>query len=1162
MKKVLIFIRCLRTKIGISSTNLNRMKATFLFLFVVGLSGVLASSYAQDKKLSLQMKDAAVKEILSEIENQSEFSFAYDNRMIDVDRKLDADFQDAGIDRILGSIFENEQVKYHIFDRHIVLVRSDNEKSNSVITIRQEIVVTGTITDENGEPLIGANVVVQGTTRGVVTDVDGNYRITVPDENTVLVFSFVGYESREIRVGSQTTIDVTLAAEITAIEELVVIGYGTQRKADVTGAVSTVSIDDMQKIAVSNASVALKGQVAGVNVVQQNADPSSGADIRIRGIGTLNNHYPLVIVDGVPSDINAVDPRDIESVNILKDAASAAIYGSRAANGVILINTKRGTGGLSGKTQVGYRGYFSANTRIKDFGMINNSPDFIKVAKQAADNSGSEYPLFVTMYDQDPSQFGNTDWEDAIFRTAFEHKHELSVARNGENYNFYIAAAYKDEEGIRLGSDDQQFSLRINSDYRITKWLKLGQSFGYTQNKGYYNRNTYFFWSLLQTNPLQKIYDPSTPSGYGKRLNDLGFKNSANPVQDFEMNDRNYKNDVMLASAYLEFEPVKNLKYILRVSQNYSRNTGYIFHPSYVTDDWDYNQQNSVYEDYGKGIHNIMDHVLTYDIDAGNHALGAMIGFSRENNKYDWFSAQGKVTPSNSITHVGATTVDKSNDGGSQEYKLLSYFGRLSYSYADKYLVQANVRRDGSSRFAEENRWGWFPSVSLGWRVSEEAFFESAKNVMSSLKIRGSYGMLGMQEVGNYTYIPTIMSDHSGLTNYPFGLGPSQPIFVGARQVSFPSVDLTWEKTNSTNIGFEMGFLGNRLTFEGDYYVKNVEDILYAVPIPYSTGSTESPPVNSASTKNNGFELLAGWRSYERDFKYDLKLAFATNKNEVTKLGNLGTEAIVGGTVYWALNSVTRTEVGTELGEYFLFETDGIFQTQGEIDAYTGPGGQPIMPGAVPGDLKIKDTNNDGTIDDDDKVFMGSGLPKTEWSLTFNSSYKNFDLNLFLHAALGLKKYNGAYWMAMIAHEYHGWHEDMLDSWTPQNTDTDIPRIVTDAAHFNTRESDIYLENASYLRLSHLELGYTLPKNLFSRIGLSNIRIYLAGSNLFTITKYRGWDPAIKGGSIDYIPGADRVAYRGAEMLIEGADNSYASGIDRFPYPVARKMMVGLQVSF
>ena len=1099
----------------------------------------MASSYAQDKKLSLQMKDVAVKEILTEIENQSEFSFAYDNKMIDVERKLDADFQNTEIDKVLSSVFENKQVKYHILDRHIVLVKKDNERSKTVLTVRQETVVTGTITDENGEPLIGATVLVQGTTRGVVTNLDGNYEITVPDENTVLVFSFVGYETREITVGSQTTIDITLNSEITALEELVVIGYGTQKKADVTGAVSTVRIADMQKIAVNNTSVALQGQVAGVNVMQSNADPGAGADIRIRGIGTLNNHFPLVIVDGVPSDINAVDPRDIESVNVLKDAASAAIYGSRAANGVVIINTKRGTGGTIGKTQVGYRGYFSANTREKDFGMINNSPDYIKVAKQAADNSGSAYPLFVTEYEQNPSQFGNTDWEDALFRTAFEQKHELSIARNGENYNFYISAAYKDEEGIRLGSDDKQFSLRINSDYQISKRLRIGQSFGYTQNKGYYYQNTYFFWTLVQTVPLQDIYDSSTPSGYGNRLIDLGFKNSANPVQDFEMNDRNYKNDVMLASAYLQYEPLRNLKYLFRVSQNYSRNTRYVFHPSYYTDEHDYNQQNSVYEEYGNGIHNIMDHILTYDLDIGNHVLGAMAGFSRENNKYNWFSAEGKVTPSNDIKHVGATTVDKSNDGGAQEYKLLSLFGRLSYSYADKYLVQANVRRDGSSRFAKENRWGWFPSVSLGWRVSEEGFFESAKGVMNSFKLRGSYGALGMQEVGNYTYIPTIMSDHSGLTNYPFGIGPSQPIFVGARQVSFPSVDLSWEKTNSTNIGFDMGFLGNKLTLEGDYYIKDVSDILYAVPIPYSTGSTSSPPVNSASVKNTGFELMAGWRSYSKDFKYDLRLTFATNTNEVTKLGNLGNEAIVGGSVYWALNDVTRTEVGTSLGEYYLFETGGLFQTQAEIDSYTGPTGEPIMPDAVPGDLKIMDTNSDGSIDDDDKVFMGSGLPKTEWSLTFNSSYKNFDLNLFFHSALGMKKYNGAYWMAMIAHENHGWHEDMLNSWTPQNTGTDIPRIVTDAAHYNTRESDIYLENASFLRLSHLELGYTIPNSPISKIGLSNFRIYVAASNLFTITKYRGWDPAIMGGG-----------------------NSYASGIDRYPYPVARKLMFGLQVSF
>ncbi len=1116
------------------------MKLTILFVYLASLAGVFASSsYAQETKLSIEMKNAPVKEFLKEIENQSEFSFAYDNKAIDVERKVNADFKEAGINLILSSLFDNDQVSYYVFDRHIVLVRNDLDKSKRVLTIKQEPVVRGTVTDESGEPLIGVNVVIKGTTRGVITDVEGNYEITVPDEDAVLVFSYVGFVTKEIRVGNKSVIDVELTSALTELEELVVIGYGTQKKTDVTGAVSTVRIEDMQKVASNNAAVSLQGQVAGVNVVQSNADPGAGADIRIRGIGTLNNHFPLVIVDGVPSDINAVDPKDIESINILKDAASAAIYGSRAANGVVIINTKRGISGAKGKTQVGYRGYVSSNSREKDFGLIDNAPDFIKTAKLAADNSGSEYPLFVTMYDENPDQFGNTDWENAIFRSALEHKHELSISRSGDDFNFYVSAGYKEEEGIRLGSDDKQFSIRVNSDYKVSEKLKIGQSFGYTVNDGSRWDNRYFFWALIQANPLQKIYDPSTPSGYGERLREIGFKESTNLVQDAEEIVRTYKNDLMLASAYLEFEPVKNLKYLFRISQNYSRDTRFNFSPQSYTDENTYRSVSEIWERYGNGIHNIMDHILSYNLELGNHTFGALAGYSRESNKYHWFSGEGKNTPSNSIQNLGGAPQDKGNDGGDWEYRLLSQFGRLTYAFDNRYLVQANVRRDGSSRFAEENRWGVFPSVSLGWRLSEESFFESAKDFMNHLKLRASYGSLGMQEVGNYTYIPTILTDHSGLTNYPFGPGPSQPIFIGARQVSFPSVDLRWETTKSTNIGVDMGLFANRFTLEADYYIKNVEDILYAVPIPLSAGSNESPPVNAASIKNQGFELLAGWRKYEGNFKYNFRMTFATNTNEVIKLGNIGTEAIVGGAVYWALNDVTRTEVGTELGEFYLFETDGLFQTQGEIDSYTGPTGDPIMPDAEPGDLKIKDTNGDGEISNDDKVFMGSGLPKAEMSLTFNSSFKNFDLNMFLYSSLGVKKYNGGRWMASMAEEYHGWHKDMLDSWTPENTDTDIPRLVTDASHFNVRESDLYLENATYLRIKHIELGYNLPHNLINRVGVSNFRIYIGAENLLTITKYKGWDPGIGGGG-----------------------DSFASGIDRYPYPVARKAIVGVQVSF
>jgi TonB-dependent starch-binding outer membrane protein SusC len=1125
----------------ITLTNLFRIMKLYVLLTLLTILQINAAiSYSQSARVSLHIKDGKFEDVFNDIERQSEFEFLYNDQQLDAGQLVNIDADNVTISDLLDRILVNKSISYQVIDKRIVLVQR-NSFENKLLTMiqSQQTRISGQVTDATtGEPLPGVNILIKNTLQGVITDMNGKYTIEVKEDNPVLVYSFVGYISQEIAVSGRSVIDVVLSSDVKTLDEVVVIGYGTQKKVDVTGAVSTVRISDMQKIHANNASVALQGQASGVNIVQTNADPGAGADIRIRGIGTLNNHFPLVIVDGVPSEINAVDPKDIESVNILKDAASAAIYGSRAANGVVIINTKRGAGISSQKTKVDYHGYFSFNSREKDFGLINNSADYIKVAKMAAENSGSEYPLFVTQWEANPNQFGNTDWENEIFRNSTEQKHDLSISRSGENYNFYVSTGYRDEQGIRLGSEDKQYSLRINSDFQISKRLRIGESIGYTQNKGMYYPNTYFFWQLVMTNPLQKIYDPTTSSGYAPELRDVGFKESQNPVRDYTINESTYKNDNMLVSAYLEFEPVKNLKYLFRISQNYARNTNFSFKPTYYSDFYDQNKENDLSESYGNTMHNIMDNILSYSIDISKHSISALVGYSWEDNKYHWFSGAGKVTPSNSIRNLGATTKDQSTDGGDEQNRLLSMFGRLSYTYANKYIFQANVRRDGSSRFAPENRWGWFPSASLGWRVSEESFFESIKPAINELKLRASYGTLGMQEVGNYTYIPTILTDDSGLTNYPFGIGPSQPIFVGGRQVSFPSVGLKWETTKSTNIGFDMAMLNNRLTLEADYYMKDVSDILFAVPIPLSTGSSTSPPVNSASIKNKGFEFTAGWREFEGKFKYDLRMTFAHNTNEVIELGDVGNNAITGGSVYWALNDVTRTEVGTQLGEFYVFKTAGLFQNQAEIDAYQGSKGI-IMPDAKPGDLKIVDTDKNGSIDNNDKVFMGSGLPKAELGLTFNASYLNFDLNLFIYSSLGLKKYNGGRWMASMAEEYHGWHKDMLNAWTPQNTHTDIPRLVNDASHFNVRESDLYVENASYLRISHLELGYNLPTTPLNKIKIAGARIYLGGENLLTLTKYKGWDPGIGGGG-----------------------DSYASGIDRYPYPVARKVMFGLQVTF
>jgi len=1000
----------------------------------------------------------------------------------------------------------------------------------------QKTVIKGTVTDTNDQLMIGVNVLEKGTSNGTITDFDGNYSLSVSTSATI-VYSYIGYGTIEVNVGDQSTINVSLIEEAGSLDEIVLVGYGSQKRKNVTGAVSVVDIGDMQKITTSNASVALQGKVSGVNVVQSNADPGAGADIRIRGIGTLGNHYPLIIIDGVPTDrngMNSIDPKDIKSLSVLKDAASAAIYGSRAANGVIIIKTNRGTGAKD-KTQVNFRSYITTGSKEKEFGFIDDSSDYINVVKQAADNSGDTYPPFVSAWEDNPSQFGNTNWEDSLFRNASTKKYELSVARQGDDYNFIVSAAHKNQKGIRINSDDKQHSFRVNSDFKIGKRIKIGESFGYTSNTGQQHYQSHFFFNLVAMSPLHKIYDEATQSGYGSGLNEYGFKEATNLIRGYEMDDDNYNRRNMLISAYAEIEIIDNLKYTFRISQNEYRNTVNEFFPTYYTDDINNNPVNSGSESFGVNRHRVISNILSYNYETGNHNIDALIGTSREERKTKWSYESGQNSPSNDINNLGGFTENMNVDGFETGNQLESIFGRLSYSYADKYLVQVNVRRDGSSRFPEENRYGTFPSISLGYRLSEESFFNSS--IINDLKIRGSYGVLGSQEVGDYSYIPTIVSNRTGYTNYPFGLGTAS----GARQISFPSVGLKWEETKSTDIGIDMRLFDSKLLIEADYYIKDVEDILFQVPIPLSSGSAGSPAVNAASITNKGFEIMAGWRESSRDFKYDFNLTYSTNQNKVNKLG-FGDEAITGGEVHWSMNDVTRTEVGSSLGEFYLYSTDGLFQSAAEIDQYRNSQGDLIMPDAQPGDVKIADVNGDGQLNNEDKSFMGNSLPKAELGFTFNSSYKQFDFNLSTYAALGRKKVNGGKWLSYRTDDSHAFHKDLLNAWTPENTNTSVPRLVTSPSHWNVLEHDLWLEDASYFRLSHIEVGYSLPANILEKAQIESLRFYGGVDNLFTITKYTGWDPGVTGGT--------------------GSSNGFDSGVDRNPYPVARQFVIGLQLTF
>jgi len=1003
----------------------------------------------------------------------------------------------------------------------------------------QQGVVKGVVADENGAPLAYTNVVILDSNFGAATNMNGEFEFTVPPGRYDMQASYVGYEvqiKKEITVaaGATVTVNFTLKLSVVYGEEIVVVGYGVQQKKDLTGSATTVRMDDAQKISVTEASTALQGRAAGVNVAQANGAPGSGANIKVRGAGTLGNTTPLVIVDGVPSSLASVNPQDIASFDILKDAAAAAIYGSRAGNGVLIITTKRGK---EGPIKIDFSTKLSVHSLAKKFDLVTDPDEYIEIVKMAADNGGVDYPAFVAMYEQNPGQFSKgTDWQDEYFRSALMQDYDLSVSGGSDKMNFAVGANYSHQEGIVVTTNDERMGLRINSDFTKGR-LKLGESFSVNRfrGKGRYHADESFF-SLSGLSPLVSVHDATNPTGWAGQHPEIGFyREIDNIVGNMYLRDNEYDNIHMLASAYLEYTVMEGLTYTARFSQNIYNNYGYSFAPAFYLSKLDQNKKTTISESRSRKYHTVMDHVLDYHWENEQHSFTAMGGYSEE--KSDYRSTGGSVAspPSDDLRVLGAGTEDDDAYGSASQWRYRSYFGRLNYSYMDRYLFQATIRRDGSSRFSENNRWGSFPSVSAAWRLSEESFFDV--DAINDFKLRASYGELGMQEFDDYMYYALISSDSNRDHNYPFGGGKEQPIFVGARATEFPSVGLKWEASKQTNIGFDVAMLGNKLTLEFDYYIKKNSDVLYAAPIPLSTGASNSPTINAATIENKGIELAANYRNMDNTFKYEINLTATTYDNEVTRLGYQGTEVIWGGYIYWAFDDVTRSEVGRPVGSFYLYDTDGIFKSQDEVDAYLAGGGayfEDITP--EPGDLKYVDTNGDGMITADDKKYFGTAAPGAEFGLNFNFSYKQWDMNLFFYGVTGREMYNGAsmqtYW---TNHAPGNYHKDMADAWTPENSNSNIPRVIQGDDR-NVQASDYFLEDADYLKLRHIEVGYTLPASAIYGFGIKSLRFYAAGENLLTFTGYSGYDPSIDYGSL------------------------FSRGVDRSPYPVPRQFITGVQI--
>ncbi len=1007
----------------------------------------------------------------------------------------------------------------------------------------QERTVSGTVTSaEDGLPVIGSNVVVKGTTTGAVTDFDGNYEITVPGEDAVLVFSYTGLETQEIRVGNQSVINVTLQTNAELLDEVVVVGYGVQKKSVVTGAIASVSAEEIGQTPVLRVEQALQGRTAGVQVTSQSGQPGDALTVRIRGAGTTGNADPLYVVDGLPvGGIDYLNPGDIESIEVLKDAASAAIYGARAANGVVLITTKSGQ---AGKMQVSYDGYYGTQDPWRKLAVLN-AREYAVIQNEAAAASGFAIPF------DDPEALGEgTNWQDLLFNeNAPITNHQLSVTGGNDRSTFAGTMSYFSQEGI-VGGDKSQFdryTARINSTHEVSDRFTFGENLSYTQiNRRAVDGNNEFGGPLMSTlniDPITPLFetDPARLASYDPRavtneegdvyaISQYATQEVVNPLARLDVTNGRYKLDKIVGNIYGEFEILEGLKLNSSFGIDLAYGTGDNFRPVFFLNAAQISNESRVDKNVDRWFNWIWETTLAYNKTFGPHSLGLLVGNTTQEFNYENI-AGGKSNLvfsdfDNAFLNTATNEESATIFGGAAESALLSYFGRINYEFKDKYLFSAIFRADGSSRFGENNRFGFFPSVSAGWILSEESFMQDV-SFIDFFKIRASWGQNGNQEIGNYRWASTIATG----AGYSFGDGT---VFTsGAIPSSVPNPDLEWETSEQTNIGIDLRFLDGRLNFTSDYYVKETKGLLVDAPIPGIVGNN-APTVNGGNVKNRGIEFAIGYRNRMSEFNYNVSFNASYNENEVTAINNA--EGVILGAGFSTYGTVSRAAIGFPIAYFWGLQTDGLFQNEAEVENYTNSAGNLIQPNASPGDIRFVDLNGDGVINDQDRTLIGNPTPDWTYGFNFGADYKGFDLNLFVQGATGNEIFNGTRRHDLTSANMPA---RFLNRWTGEGTSNDIPRSTLSDPNGNfSRISDFYIEDGSFLRVKDLQIGYTVPSSALQFLNIAQVRIYVAAQNLLTITDYNGFDPEI------------------------GARSSLDIGIDRGIYPQARSYRFGMNVKF
>lgn len=1013
----------------------------------------------------------------------------------------------------------------------------------------QNMTVRGVVNDQSGQPIPGASVLLKNTNTGTVTDFDGNFELDAPS-NGIIVISYIGFVTAEIPIDGQNNLTVVMETDLLGLDEIVVVGYGTQKKSVVTGAISSIKATELEDLPITRVEQSLQGRVSGLTIAANSGQPGSSSTIRVRGITTFGNNEPLWVVDGVVVDaggIGYLNQSDIASIEVLKDAASQAIYGARAATGVILVTTKKGQ---SGKLSVNYNGYTGVSAPARKLDLLNAS-QYGTLMNEASVAGGGNI-LFAN-----PESLGDgTDWQDQIFNnSALRSSHELSLSGGNDVSTFYASFGYLDQEGIVSStiSNYLRKNIRLNSSHNITKNIRFGQTIGYSNEKvvGLGNTNSEFGGPLasainldpitprVQTDPNlinqapynnPGVFRDANGNPYG--ISSLVGQEMSNPLAYQQTRLGNYDwSDNFVGNAYLEIEPLENLKFRSTLGGKISYWGAYSYTPvtylnaSYVT------SQNNISKNSNRGFGWNVENTVSYSKDIQGHNFNVLLGQGVYiDNKSDGEGVTYFNIPVDSYQDasfnfsVPTEQIDAYAYRGT-EHRVTSLFARVTYDYKERYLFTGIVRRDGSSRFGPNNKYGTFPSFSVGWVPTNEDFWPE-NNYVNSFKLRGGYGVTGNDAIGDFRYLSTIGDGRN------YTIGNTGSVTIGNSPNAPSNPDLKWEETSQANVGFDSRLL-NVFTLSMDYYVKTTKGILQDVPIPGYVGATGNPVGNVADMDNKGIDIELGYRKSFNDLNVSLNANASFLKNEVTFLGN-GIDFLSGGaTIQSSTYPITRTQVGQSINSFFGFKTDGIFQNQAEIAAHTNSDGGLIQPDARPGDFKWKDINNDGIINEDDRSFIGNSVPKVTFGFTLNLDYKNFDLLIFAQGASGNKIFQGLRRLDIGTANYQ---TQALGRWTGEGTSNSFPRLTTNDTNKNfSNPSDFYLEDGDYLRFKTIQFGYSLPTQVINRLGIDRVRIYLTGENLVTFTKYTGYDPEIGGGIF---------------------------GIDRGYYPQARTGMLGINLQF